>query len=169
MEVQMRGYILGTILILALAIFTGCGQEAVDDIKIAEQYARQQGYKITSRNANVQKYVLDKNKLFGSSDSMPYQQTWGVQEVEPDKYFGKEISIYGFTVKSHPLEAMYNRETNISVMMCEGKVIGGTSFPVQGEELLMGWPYSLDGQTLEEVTGMSYQEWSEEWEKKYGS
>ena len=100
---------------------------------------------------------------------MHNQQIWGVQKEEPDKYFGKEITVYGFTVKNHPLEKEYNIKTNVSIMLCEGKVIGGTSFPVQGKALLMGAPYSFDGKTLEEVTGMSFKEWTENWKKKYGN
>ncbi len=165
----MKSSILTIIIVAALAIVTGCGNETISNEKIAEQYVEEQGYMVTSRSANVQTYVLVKSKLFGSEDSMLYQQTWGVQKVEPDPYIGKEIAVYGFTVRNHPLETIYNRETDIAVMVCEGKVIGGTSFPAQQDELLMGWPYSLDGQTLEEVTGLTYQEWSDKWKKKYGS
>lgn len=166
----MRGYINFAIIIgLVLMIFTGCSKEVISDEKTAEQYVEQHGYKVTSQNGEVQKYVLDKSKLFGSAESTQYQQIWGVQKEEPDKYFGKEITVYGFIVKQHPLEKIYNTETNVSVIVCEGKVIGGTSFPVQGEEVLYGAPYSLEGKTMEEVTGSSYQEWSETWEKKYGS
>lgn len=166
----MRGYIDSTIIIgLVLMILTGCGKEVIGDEKTTEQYIEQQGYIVTSRNGEIQKYVLEKSKLFGSAESTRYQQIWGVQKEEPDKFFGKEITVYSFTVKKHPLEKIYNTETNLSVMVCEGKVVGGTSFPVQGEEILYGAPYSLDGKTLEEVTGLSFQAWSESWERKYSN
>lgn len=160
---------LGIILGVLFLILTGCGNVVKGDEKTAEQYVEQQGYKITSRKGEVQKYILDKSKLYGSTETVPYQQSWGVQYVEPDKYFGKEITVYEYTVKNHPLEKLYNIETNVFIMINEGKVIGGTSFPVQGKVLLMGAPYSFDGKTLEEVTGMSFKEWSENWKKKYGS
>ncbi|WP_336776995.1 DUF4830 domain-containing protein, partial [Paenibacillus sp. MMO-58] len=129
----------GIILGLLFLILAGCGKEISGDEKKAEQYVKQQGYKVTSRKGEVQKYVLDKSKLFGgSAESTHNQQIWGVQKEEPDKYFGKEITEYGFTVKNHPLEKKYNTETNVSVMVCNGKVIGGISFPVQGKVLLMG-------------------------------
>jgi hypothetical protein len=35
--------------------------------------------------------------------------------------------------------------------------------------ILLGGVYSLEGTTLGEVTGLSYQQWSENWKKKYGS
>ncbi|MBB3114010.1 hypothetical protein FHS18_006126 [Paenibacillus phyllosphaerae] len=112
-----------------------------------------------------------KSKLKGSTETLPYHLTWGVQSVEPDMYFGKDIKVYRFTVKNHPLEKRYKVETNVSIMICEGQVIGGTSFPVQGkdEDVIMGAPYSLDGKTLEEVTQMSFKEWSENWTVKYGN
>jgi len=45
-------------------------------------------------------------------------------------------------------------------------VIGGYSIP-DYQELHMGWVYSIDGETLEEMTGMSYPGWLEEWNKAY--
>ncbi len=164
----MRVNILAIMIVTAIVIAAGCRNDVVSDERTAEQYVEKQGYAIITRDDKVKKYVLDGSKLYGSEDSVLYQQTWGVQKEEPDSYIGKEIAVYGFTVRNHPLEAIYQRETHIAVMMCEGKVIGGTSFPVQQGALLMGWPYSLDGKTLEEVTGLTYQEWSDRWEKKYG-
>lgn len=41
--------------------------------------------------------------------------------------------------------------------------------PARGNAVLMGAPYSLEGQTLEEINKMSYKEWSEKWKIKYGS
>jgi len=150
-------------------ILTGCGKEITSDEKTAEQYIEQQGYQIASRKGEIQQYILDKSILYGSPETVPYQQIWGVQTGEPDTYFGKVITVYGFTVKNHPLGNFYHIDTNVSVMLCEGKVVGGTSFPVQGKMLLMGAPSSVDGKTLEEVTGLTYKEWSENWRKKYGS
>ncbi|WP_336785342.1 hypothetical protein [Paenibacillus sp. MMO-177] len=159
----------GIILGVFVLILAGCSKEISGDEKKAEQYVKQQGYKVTSRKGEVQRYVLDKSKLAGgSAESTHNQQIWGVQKEEPDQYFGKAITEYGFIVKNHPLEKEYNTETNVSVMICDGKVIGGTSFPVQGKVLLMGAPYSLDGKTLEEMTGQTFKEWSDNWENKYG-
>jgi hypothetical protein len=152
---------------LVLLILTGCSKEAlVDDEKKAEAYVKTQGYKITSHKGQIATYILDKSKL----ESTQYQQAWGVQKIEPEKYFGKEITLYEFTVSNHPLEKIYYTNSIISIMLCEGKVIGGTSFPDDnGKQKLVGAPYSLDGKTLEEVTGMTYKEWTENWKKKYGN
>ncbi|SEP12311.1 hypothetical protein SAMN04487895_12247 [Paenibacillus sophorae] len=152
---------------LVLLILSGCGKNITGDEKTAEKYVTAQGYNITSSKGEVYSYTLDKGKLFGSTESVPYQQAWGVQKAEPDTYFGKQIIIYQFTVSNHPLEKIYQAKSNLYIMLCEGKVVGGYSFPdVDG---LAGAVYSLNGKTLEEVTGLSYQEWRDKWKKKYGN
>jgi len=45
-------------------------------------------------------------------------------------------------------------------MVCENKAIGGYSLP---DEDLIGGVYSLEGKTLEEVTGLNYQDWLKKW------
>jgi hypothetical protein len=143
-------------------------KSAIGDAKIAEEYVKSQGYEITAYKGEVKKYVLEKSKFYGSTGSIPYQQAWGVQKIEPDKYFGKEITIYGFTVKNHHLETIYEESNgaNVYIMLSEGKVIGGYSHPNVDID---GAYYSIDGKTLEEVTGLSFQQWSEDWKKKYGN
>ncbi|MFC4778950.1 hypothetical protein ACFO9Q_19320 [Paenibacillus sp. GCM10023252] len=78
----------------------------------------------------------------------------------------KEISIYGFTVSGHPLEKPYKARTKVYIMISQGQVIGGYSFP--DIERLNGAVYSLNGKTQEEVTGLSYEEWTDHWKEKYG-
>ncbi|WP_442604145.1 hypothetical protein [Paenibacillus sp. KN14-4R] len=160
---------LGVIVGLVFLILTGCDKEVTGDEKTAEQYVEDHGYKIISHKSETDKYKLEKSKLYGSTEAIPYQQSWGVQNVEPDNYFGKEITIYGFTVSNHPLEKIYKAKTNVYIMLTEGKVIGGYSFPNNEGLILMGSVYSLDGKTLEEVTGITFKEWSDGWKKKYGS
>jgi hypothetical protein len=155
---------------LVVLILTGCSKQVTGDEKTAEEYVKAQGYKITSYKGQVDKYILDKDKIFGTSASTIYIQVWGAQKSEPDTYFGKEITVYEFIVSNHPLEKMYKSKTNVSIMLCEGKVIGGTSFPDgNGKTARVGAPYSLDGKTLEEITGITYKEWSENWKKKYSN
>ncbi|WP_426350265.1 hypothetical protein ACPWSR_03230 [Alloiococcus sp. CFN-8] len=154
---------------LILFIMSGCNKAKVTtgDEKKAEDYVKAEGYKITAYMGEIQKYILDKNMLFGPA-SMQYQQIWSVQNYEPDQYFGKEIITYGFTVENHPLQKRDNNGkngVNVYIMMIDGEVIGGYSFPNAD---VAGAYSSLDGKTLEEVTGLSFQRWSEEWEKKSG-
>jgi len=164
----MREFIkLGVIVGFVFLILAGCGKDVTGDEKTAEQYVEDRGYKINTRLGKTDKYKLDKSKLYGSTETIPYQQSWGVQNVEPDMYFGKEITVYGFTVSNHPLEERNKAKTNVYIMLTESKVIGGYSFPnIKG---LIGSVYSLDGKTLEEVTERTFKDWSDGWEKKYSN
>ncbi len=47
-------------------------------------------------------------------------------------------------------------------MISDSKVVGGYSYP---NAHVLGSFSSLDGKTLEEVTGLSFQEWSENWKQ----
>lgn len=157
-------------LLIALIIFIiACTKRVTGDEKTAENYVKSQGYKITSRKGEIQKYKLEKSKLCGAIETIPYQQMWAVQKEEPDEYFGKEITIYGFTVKDHPLQKRDRNAksgVNVYIMLSEGKVIGGYSYPNTDVD---GAYSSMDGKTLEEVTGLSYQQWSEKWKRKYST
>lgn len=150
---------------LLFLILAECGAGVQGEEKTAEQFVEQQGYKVTSRMGEVHKYILDQSKLYGGTGTILYQQSWGVQTTEPDKYFGKEITLYGFTVSNHPLEQTYKAKTNVYVMLADGGVIGGYSFP--DIEDLAGSVYSWDGKTLEEITGLTSKDWSENWKGKY--
>ncbi|MEK3910952.1 hypothetical protein [Paenibacillus sp. FSL H7-0331] len=155
---------------LLTLIVIGCNKEITVDEQTAAAYVKAQGYTIMKSNGQIDTYTLEKSKIFGPMESTPYQQAWGVQKVEPDPYFGKAITVYGFTVANHPLEKIYHSNTKVSIILCEGKVIGGTSFPDDnGAMMRAGAPYSIDGKTLEEVTGMTFKEWMANWKKKYGS
>lgn len=149
---------------LLLVALTGCSKQISGGELTAEQYVKSQGYAITARGGPIYSYQLDKSKLYGSPESTPYMQMWAVQAEEPDRYFGQQITIYRFTVKQHPLERIYKKKTNVFIMMAGGHIIGGYSFP---DADVAGAAYSLDGRTLEEVTGMSFQDWMEKWKKKY--
>jgi hypothetical protein len=153
---------------LILLISAGCNTSATGDEKTAEIYVESEGYEITARKGEIGHYVFEKSMLHGGTEAMLDQQVWGVQNVEPDVYFGKEIFVYGFTLKNHPLEKIYKQSdgTNVYIMLSEGQVIGGYSYPNAD---VYGAFYSLDGETLEEVTGLSYQQWLKNWKAKYGA
>lgn len=162
---KLRYLNFGILIGLMLLILVGCNNEVTGDEKIAEQYVMAQGYKDITYKGEVYSYTLEKSELFESTESIPFQQAWGVQKVEPEKYFGKVIKIYGYTVQNHPLEKIYKSKINVYIMLSKSEVIGGYSFPDNDSD---GGCYSLDGKTLEEVTGLSYKEWSDNWKKKYG-
>lgn len=162
-------------ILMGLIIFTfvGCTREVTvsenvtGDEKTAEEFVKAQGYKITAYRGEISKYILEKSELYGSTATLPYQQAWSVQKVEPDKYFGKEIVVYGFTVKNHPLQQRDKNAmegVNLYIMLSEGKIIGGYSYPNAN---VSGAYSSLDGKTLEEVTGLGFQQWQDTWKRKY--
>ena len=51
-------------------------------------------------------------------------------------------------------------------MLCECNIIGGYSYPNAD---VTGAFSSIDGKTLEEVTGLSFQQWQDNWKMKYGN
>lgn len=153
---------------LIFIISVGCNKSISDDEKTAENYVKSQGYEITSRIGEVDKYTLEKSKLYGGTASIPYQQAWGLQNIEQEEYFGKEIVVYGFTVQNHPLQKRDKNAKNginVYVMLSDGEVIGGYSYPNTD---VVGAYCSIEGRTLEEVTGLSFQQWQENWKKKHG-
>ncbi|MFB9326570.1 hypothetical protein ACFFSY_11655 [Paenibacillus aurantiacus] len=167
---MIRHRTIGIVIGALILLIAGCTDNAANDEKKAETYIEGHRYNVLSREGLLNQYVLTREKLYGSGlESAMNMQTWGVQLVPPDAYIGKEITEYGFTVNGHPLEATYRANIQLVVLMSEGKVIGGTSFPVnEGEEMRIGAPYSVEGRTLEEVTGLSYKEWVANWNSRYG-
>ena len=152
-----------------LIIFVGCSKKATSNENIAKEYVEDKGYKITESKGEIDRYTLEKSKLYGGLEASQYQQAWGVQTIDPDIYLGKEIIIYGFTVKNHPLqERDKNAENgvNVYVMLSDEEVIGGYSYP---DADVVGGFSSFDGKSLEEVTGLSFQQWSENWKEKYSN
>ncbi|QHW31208.1 hypothetical protein GZH47_10285 [Paenibacillus rhizovicinus] len=168
----MRGVRFAIVLGILLQLLVGCSQAASSpgDEQTAEQYVKAHDYKVTASKGKVDSFTLDKSKLIGGTDSLgldalKVQQIWGVQTEEPDTYFGKEITVYGFVVSNHPLEKIYKVNTSVFVMVCEGDVIGAFAAP---DAQMFGSVYSFAGETLEEVTGLSYDAWRTQWLKKYG-
>lgn len=51
-------------------------------------------------------------------------------------------------------------------MLYEGNIIGGYSYPNDGS---IGSIRSIDGKTLKEVTGLSFQQWQDKWKRKYSN
>lgn len=113
---------------------------------MAKAYVEEQGYEVVS-------YVGDQTSSFEKADLLaaPVRDTWEVQTVLPDAYI----------VRDHPLG-----QANVFVMMLDGEIIGGTSFP-DSSEPLMGSSHSLDGKTAEDLHPDDYWEWRKDWDQKY--
>lgn len=127
-----------------------------DEEKVAADYLKSKGYEITSRMGKIDDYVLQ--------NSFYYIERWGLQSVDPDIYFGKEITEYKFTVKNHPLEKEYDELTHVFVMICDGKAFGGYSLP---DEEGFDYYFSVDGKTMEQMSAENA-DYIKKWKGKYG-
>lgn len=162
-------------LFLILLIVSSCSNKSVSSLNGDERKAadmlESKGYSIISTLGELEGYELSKEKLI----QPPYMNIWSVQERKPEQYIGKSITSYSFVVSGHPLEYIYasadislEYEIHIGVLLSDGIVIGGYSYPVRKDgTLLMGGFYSIDGKTQEEMTGLSYNEWLIQWKKTY--
>jgi len=137
----------------------------------SEAYLKSLGYKqIEHFEKDSHSYILTKEMLI----QLPYNYIWGVQESSPELYLGKEISVERFSVKNHPLNQLYLSTTSksidvfVEVYLINDEVIGGISIPSsQNGETLFGAIYSIEGKSIEELTGLSYAEWTEQWNQKF--
>jgi len=59
---------------------------------------REKGYEILESKGKTEEYTLDKKRVYNN------WQIWAVQYPEPDHYLGKEISIYSYIIRNHPLD-----------------------------------------------------------------
>ncbi|GBF73811.1 hypothetical protein PA598K_02132 [Paenibacillus sp. 598K] len=132
----------------------------------------ERGYRVQSAFGKAASYVLEPHLM----TTEPYRSVWAVQEVKPEAYWGQTVAAHSFVVSDHPLEQTYaslfasrDYETVVTVLCVDGLAIGGVSSPVDKDgALMLGGTYSLDGKTLEEVTGGSYEEWLTKWQAMYG-
>lgn len=143
----------------------------VNSVVDIENFIKEKGYAIISTKGKVDTYKLEKKMLIG----FPYEVIWGLQEVEPENYIGKNIDVYKFIVQNHVLDSKIHNsthQTNIFIMVCDFKLIGGYSRPNHEGKTIAELPigpetYSIDGKPIEEVKNMSFQNWREKWEKRY--
>lgn len=138
---------------------------AVDDMNLkTQQFLIEKGYKIIKIEGKVDSYELKKDTLLGPH----YGIVWGVQSIDLQNLMGKKIDTYGFVVKKHPLDSAIDNnkcQTKVWVLVDEDKVVGGYSLP-DYDEPYYGGVYSMDGKTLEEITGEDFQTWSKKWVEK---
>jgi len=147
--------------ILVLLTFSiGCTEQSniPTEQATSQSYLETKGYHIISKEGQVKSYELTKQKLM----DLPYMMCWGLQSVDPSVYIGKTIHIQKFIVTNHPLS---KEKVEVYVYLVDSQPIGGTSFP-NGDTTDGGY-WSIDGKTLEEVQGKSYQDWRESWAEKY--
>lgn len=171
------------VLTLLVFVFSLTGCSASQSVNISDQngitakdYVESKGYKVSSYEGTSEVYTLTKEKLM----SLPYSNYWGLQTEDPSAYLDKEVSVQKFIVANHPLDHWQSTsakpenivkskgKTEVWIYFVDNEAVGGHSYPVIDQEML-GGVWSLDGRTLEEVHSMSYQDWVEQWEAKFGS
>jgi hypothetical protein len=168
MNLQGEGILKKILLLLtaAVLILLGCMRDEPlsETAQIAQDYLEKKGYEVVS-------FENESWHQFSRSDLlvMPTQQIWAVQAVEPDPFLDKKIDTVEFLVKNHPFDDDYGEgKTNMTVYVFQGEVIGGWSFPYTESNDLGGAPFSIEGETAEEVHP-DYYEWRQKWQDKYGN
>ena len=154
-------------IILTLIFLVACSNEETKLNNLSENGEIAKGY-IESLGYDVVAFEQEDVVRFMKQDMNlpPNKQFWSVQTIEPTNYLGKDLVRINFLVKNHPLADMYESDkTELSVVLWNKEVIGGTSFP-HSKEPLVGVSSSLDGKTPEEVKE-NYTQWSEKWDKEY--
>ena len=152
----------------ASLLVAGCGTapEAVPATGSAADVVESYGYIILEDRGITHSLVLDKALFFKGIYANAMLRTWGLQRVAPDAYFGRTIDFHGFLVDGHPLEAQYGVDTIVTVMLSDGIPFGGLSSPaIVG---LRGGSYSIDGKTIEQISGLSYEAFLDRWKQTYG-
>jgi hypothetical protein len=148
--------------VLLLVFLIGCNErnQLPEEQSVSQSYLESKGYQIVSYEGRIESYELTKQKIV----SLPYMMYWGLQLVDPSKYFGKIINVEKFIVKNHPLS---KGKVDVYVYEVDGQPIGGTSYP-HGDTSDGGY-WSLEGKTLEELQPKSFQDWRVEWVNKYAN
>ncbi|WP_194192227.1 hypothetical protein [Clostridium chrysemydis] len=131
---------------ISMFLLVGCTERNVkptsQDFNTAKEYLETKGYNIVESSNKVYEYTLTKEKL----KSMHEFMVWNVQREKAEEYLNKDISLYVFVVDNHILRSDFKVNTKVCVMICEGKVIGGYSFPDNNSYSKI---YSLDGSIKE--------------------
>jgi len=147
-------------ILLLLSFSIGCTQQPKTPAEqaVSQSYLEKKGYQINSKEGQVDSYELTEQKL----SVLPYMMYWGLQPVDPSDYIGKTIHIQKFSVTNHPLS---KEKVDVYVYLADGQPLGGTSYP-NGYSTDGGY-WSIDGKKLEDVQGISFQDWRKSWNKKY--
>ncbi|MDE5416170.1 hypothetical protein [Alkalihalobacterium chitinilyticum] len=157
----MRRYFV--LFLVILFVMVGCNEQRSENATIAKYYLIDHGYEVITHKG-------DSWQEFSRSDllTLPNEQVWAVQDIEPNEFLNNRIDTVSFTIKNHPLDQQFNQgKTTVTVWLVNGEVIGGWSFPISKKNDVVGAPYSLDGRTAEEIHG-DYEMWLVDWQERYG-
>lgn len=158
----------GLVLVLILFMVTGCTGAVKGDEKTAQAHVEDSGYYVRERLGEVETYLLEEGRLDGRAENLDIERMWSVQEEDPRTYLGQTISVYGFVVKNHLLQQTFRSPEKILafVMISEGEVIGGYSYPEQNTEESY---YAFDGTSSTRILRDHYvfEGESETWKAEY--
>ncbi|NBG87862.1 hypothetical protein [Isachenkonia alkalipeptolytica] len=159
--------LLGTMLMGCSSINSSRAMEIDQKEQAAEKLLEEKGYQVVSSGGKTEIYEVNRDILAHPH----YALIWGIQKIDADRYIGKTVETYEFLVENHPLLLEVAEDVGrvrVWVLFCEDEVLGGYTFP-DYDEPHYGGVYSLEGETLEEVTEMRFQAWRKNWEQKYQS
>ncbi|TYP75486.1 hypothetical protein [Paenibacillus methanolicus] len=146
-----------TLIVVAAILLGGCSGGGTEGSPEAAAYLESKGYQNVRQEGRVVRYVIN-GRLLSKSPTM---EQWGLQDADPSAYFGQTIAIERYVATGSPVG---EGEVSVSVFMSGDKPLGGFVNVPGGDEV----GYSLDGKTLEEVSGKPYEAWKQDWLAKYG-
>lgn len=153
------------IFIMALVLFAGCAQNSLES-KLREEI-KDMGYDIVEYDDEIfTMEIMSKDQEYKEISKAIF---WEVQEFALSKYEGKNVDYHIFRVKNHPIDQQQPgvKLTEIRLGVIDGEIIGGFTSPYKKDELFLGGPTAIDGRTLEELTGMTYIQWANQWSEEY--
>ncbi|MBH5319056.1 hypothetical protein I6N90_14715 [Paenibacillus sp. GSMTC-2017] len=146
-----------------LIMLAGCGGDEKSEPSAAVHFLESKGYSIIKQQDDVVRYVLNEEMLI----RMPDMVQWGLLEgVDPAVYIGKTIEVERYTATG---SLAIEGEAIITVFLSDGKSIGGfETVLVKSSNNDAEGMFSLDGKTLQEVSGKSFEAWQRDWLERYG-
>ena len=161
MNLSRNIYIILTLITL-IFLFNSCNSKKEDkEYKIAESYVNSVNYKMVSYKGIKNEYILTKKNLA----KPPYYIIWGMQDnIDIKDFLNKKVSVIELIVTDHPLmEKIKNykyKSIRLYLLLVDDNIVGGYSTTLNSTD---GGLYSINGNTLEEKTGMSFQKWRAWW------
>ncbi|SDY25752.1 hypothetical protein SAMN05421736_101792 [Evansella caseinilytica] len=146
-------------LMLTILVLAGCqntqsnsaeelDDELSGDAYLAKEYIEEQGYEVVSFEGKRFTYTLTEELL----KELPYRLYWNLPGNNPEKAMNKNVTVYTFIVRNHPL-AHYNdgeqtaaEETVIAIHVAENEVVAGTSSPIFEIETDGGEIWNIHGE-----------------------
>ncbi|MDX5473894.1 MAG: hypothetical protein LPK00_00025 [Bacillaceae bacterium] len=107
---------------------------------VGKRYLEEQGYTVLYLSGR-EAYTLTEEMI----NTRPGTFKWSVQEFNPETYIGKLIEEEYYMITNHLFDS-FQEETMVSVIMIDGKIMGGNAY-IEIEKGLRGDHgfYSLDG------------------------